>query len=701
MAKIIFRCNYIKGSSKRHKDNYIKYIATRENVEKTISIEKLKEKKENYIDYLGNRPRVAKIGEHGLFSNEGEEVNLNRVAEEVAEHKGTIWTNVISIRREDAQRLGYDSVMEWQSLVRSKVGELSEAFKIKPENLKWYAAFHNESHHPHIHLVVYSKNESEGFIGKSGIEKLRRSFAHDIFRQDFANIYAEESKARDMLKNQSYIKMQKIIEQIKSRTVTNRSIEKDLFLLSDRLSKTKGKKVYGYLKKDVKNIVDNIVEKLAEDELVAELYNEWYKSTNEILKVYAENIPEKVPLSERKEFKSIKNMIINEALKLDISQIECPNIDSNVEIDVPEYNEEVKEQKDKGKTCWSKEFDKAVKMLRENPFDEKAVELMIKEAERGNALAMYELGRIYNSDKAVSKDDEKAQEWYKKSLETFLLMDAEKIVPYMAYRIGKMYVNGLGTEQDYSEGMKWLKKAEEKHIYARYLLGVMYQRGMGVEPDIETAIEYYMESSSIPYASYEVARYLEKKSPERKEAIKSYYATAYYGFLSINEKIQPDDILKATLEYKLGRMSYYGLGTEANTKQAIEYLTEASNKGHQYAQFLLGIIYLKEKEIRDIDMCLKWLTLSAEQGNESAKELIEKIKESQARYLLKYIENSVTNLFRQTASIFEENIKKTYSSESNRMKLSKKRRKELQRKNKNVKEYEETLTMGGDSDVIY
>ena len=205
MAKIIFRCNYIKGSSKRHKDNYIKYIATRENVEKTISIEKLKEKKENYIDYLGNRPHVVKIGEHGLFSNKGEEVNLNRVAEEVAEHKGTIWTNVISVRREDAQRLGYDNVVEWQSLVRSKVGELSEAFKIKPENLKWYAAFHNESHHPHIHLVVYSKNESEGFIGKGGIEKLRRSFAHDIFRQDFANIYEEQNKPRDMLKDQSYI----------------------------------------------------------------------------------------------------------------------------------------------------------------------------------------------------------------------------------------------------------------------------------------------------------------------------------------------------------------------------------------------------------------------------------------------------------------------------------------------------------------
>jgi len=256
--------------------------------------------------------------------------------------------------------------------------------------------------------------------------------------------------------------------------------------------------------------------------------------------------------------------------------------------------------------------------------------------------------------------------------------------------------------------MKWLKRAEEKHVYARYLLGVMYQRGMGVEPDIETAIEYYMESSSIPYASYEVARYLEKKSPERTESIKSYYETAYHGFLSINETLQPDDRLKSTLEYKLGRMLYYGLGTDKNVKKAVEYLTEASNKGHQYAQFLLGVIYLKEKEIRDIDMCLKWLTLSAEQGNEPAKELIVKIKESQERYLAnqkmymaKYIGNSVTNLFRQTASIFEENIKKAYSSESSRMRLSKKRRRELQRKNKNVKEYEEALMMGGDSDVIY
>lgn len=201
MPKLILRCNYLKNAHPSHLANYMNYISTREGVEKidntcgllpaTVKqkeliadiLSKIEDadrmheyydylqrstrenatefitqaleinldiiaKKKNYIDYLANRPRVERIGTHGLFSNEGESVVLPRVAAEVANHPGVIWTNVISLRREDAERLGYDSAAQWQALLRSRVELLCENYKIDSRNLKWYAAFHNESHHP-------------------------------------------------------------------------------------------------------------------------------------------------------------------------------------------------------------------------------------------------------------------------------------------------------------------------------------------------------------------------------------------------------------------------------------------------------------------------------------------------------------------------------------------------------------------------
>lgn len=225
MPRLILRCNYLKNAPPSHLANYMNYIGTREGVEKVDSTMSLlpvtvkqKEliadilskipdadrmheyydylqrptrenasefitqalennldiiaKKKNYIDYLANRPRVEKIGTHGLFSNEGEAVVLSKVAEEVANHPGVIWTNVISLRREDAERLGYDNAAQWQALLCSRVQLLAENYKIDSRNLKWYAAFHNESHHPHVHLVVYSTNPSEGYLTEKGIEAI-------------------------------------------------------------------------------------------------------------------------------------------------------------------------------------------------------------------------------------------------------------------------------------------------------------------------------------------------------------------------------------------------------------------------------------------------------------------------------------------------------------------------------------------------
>ena len=274
MPKLILRCNYLKNAPPSHLQNFVQYIGTREGVEKVSdttallpATAKQKEliqdilnriedadrmheyydyiqkptrenasefitqalennldiiaKKKNYIDYLANRPRVERIGTHGLFSYAGESVVLSKVAEEVASHEGVIWTNVISLRREDAERLGYDSAAQWQELLRSRVQTFAENYKIDSTNLKWYAAFHDESHHPHVHLVIYSQNPHEGYLTRQGIETMRSVLAHDIFRQDFMSIYERKTKQRNLLKEQAEETLQRLIRQMQTGVCHN------------------------------------------------------------------------------------------------------------------------------------------------------------------------------------------------------------------------------------------------------------------------------------------------------------------------------------------------------------------------------------------------------------------------------------------------------------------------------------------------
>lgn len=251
-----------------------------------------------------------------MFTDAGTPVVLSQVQDEVANHKGVIWTHVISLRREDAARLGYDSGKQWQNLIRSKKAMLSKYMKIDSENLRWYCAFHNESYHPHVHLMVYSIKDNDGFLTKGAIEAMRSEIAHDIFRQDFANIYEHQNQVRASLKQGSVNVMTELLQQITLGTCKNKIIEEKMLLLSNRLQNTGGKKVYGYLKADVKSIIDQIVDELAKDERVNKVYRTWNDWQNEILQTYTNKSIPLVPLSQQKQFKSIKNMVITEALKI-------------------------------------------------------------------------------------------------------------------------------------------------------------------------------------------------------------------------------------------------------------------------------------------------------------------------------------------------------------------------------------------------
>lgn len=375
MAKLVTKFKYLKPNRKVSAGGYAKYIATREGVEKiddtkkfapvTAKQKNLIEKilkdfpdskdmfeyadyleKQNqgsasdfisrvmedyayeisgrkaYADYIATRPRAERFGSHGLFTDDGVQVQLSKVTEELDKHKGNIWTAIISIRREDAERLGFNTGTRWRDMLRTQTEALAKNLKIPMENLRWYAAFHNESHHPHVHLIAYSTVENEGYLTQKGVENLRSSFEKDIFQQDLMSIYERQTEHRDKLRAEVRDIVDDLFSKINSEIYINASIQHKLLELADRLSKTKGKKVYGYLKPDVKAIVDSIVEELANDSRIKKLYDLWYEQKENTIRTYTDEMPDRIPLVQNKEFKSIKNAVIKEALKLNLAEDE-------------------------------------------------------------------------------------------------------------------------------------------------------------------------------------------------------------------------------------------------------------------------------------------------------------------------------------------------------------------------------------------
>ena len=708
MPKLILRCNYLKNAPPSHLANYMNYISTREGVEKidnTCSLlpatvkqkdliadilskiedaDRMHEyydylqrptrenatefitqalennldiivKKKNYIDYLANRPRAERIGTHGLFSNEGESIVLSRVAEEVANHQGAIWTNVISLRREDAERLGYDNAAQWQALLRSRVELLCENYKIDSRNLKWYAAFHNESHHPHVHLVVYSKNPSEGNLTKKGIDTMRSTYAHDVFRQEFMSIYEKKMQQREQLKEQANKSLLFLLQEMQSGICHNEKIAEQMMVLSKRLMNTGGKKVYGYLKADVKAIVNRIVDELAKEEKVAECYRKWLESNREILHYYKDADAEQLPLSTQKELKSIKNMVIREAVRygegyLYTEDEELEDLETELEeidgayysevaedmVEVPvDYSDDEPEAEELDSQEYYAKWTDTYKEAREylygtpdmEPDEEAAYEIMKEEAEQGNAYAMADMGKMYAQGIFVEADQAIAQEWYEKALTAMLAVEDRKENAYLEYRIGKMYQYGLGTEENLSEAVKWFGVASDKeHKYALYSLGMLYLHGKGVEQDEKEACQLFLRSQKKgnPYASFELGKLYEAgRGTERNtELAEKCYRVAFLGFLNLEKKSRDD-----TLWYRIGAMYLQGNGTEMDEKEAEKYLLMAADYGNIHASYQLAKLYIRQEtetlrreleertDYEKINKALEWLTIASEQGN--------------------------------------------------------------------------------------
>ena len=372
MPRVIFKCPHIKGGTPKaaaHLGNAVNYYATRKGVQRIDPgkinlpatenqinmVEKLVRefplskgleeyadyqesptrghasefitraiednldqisKMENYVDYIAKLPRAQRFGSHGLFTGSNEPLTLSKVQDEVAHHPGTVWLPVISLRREDAARLGFDNAERWKSFLSSYSVEMAKAMKIPLEQFRWYAAFHDESHHPHVHMVCYSADGKSGFLTAHGIERIKSGLAKEIFKNDLTEIYAKQTQRRDSLNQDSQKVLRQIIRQMQDGTLSNERIEQLMLELAKQLKNTSGKKQYGYLKPSVKSLVDEIVNELERDERVAAAYNLWYEMREEVLRTYKDDLPKRIPLSRQKEFKRIKNIVIQEAVQL-------------------------------------------------------------------------------------------------------------------------------------------------------------------------------------------------------------------------------------------------------------------------------------------------------------------------------------------------------------------------------------------------
>ena len=620
-----------------------------------------------YADYIATRPRAERFGSHGLFTDDGVEVQLSEVSKELNAYQGNVYTAILSLKREDAARLGFDHGGRWRDFLRGQTPTLSENLKIPMNHLRWYAAFHNEGHHPHVHLIAYSTVPGEGHLSAKGVEKMRSVFAREIFSQELMFTYQQQTEYRDRLREQGRERVSEIVAKINAGEYLNPRIEELLVQLSDRLSRTTGKKVYGYLKSDVKAIVEQIVAELAENENIRELYDLWYEQREDVLRTYTDHFPERVPLEQNREFKSIRNAVIQEALKIndlirqaadpepqqDVMETEFPSVEEPdpVPIEDPDWwsdhyrpqfiQKETGGEADTYENCaaesapvrrasdgrdwWSDNYKQARRFLygteEKKPDFQKAMPLLDTEARGGNGYACYDLGRMYLLGLGCDADEEEAQTWFRNALEAFQKAEqtAEK-KGYLRYRIGKCHALGHGTEQNYEESARWFRQAvEDNNPFAAYSLGGQYLRGQGVEQSSTEAYRLYTMAAvrGNAYAQYQLGRMYRDGigTGADLEESKRWYAKAYAGFLAMEAAMADDKLC-----YRLGSMNMTGTGTEVDLEKSRYYFEKAVELGSVDALYGLGKLYLKpEFSEYDPEKAVEYLELAAAKDNAFAR----------------------------------------------------------------------------------
>ena len=542
--------------------------------------------RQNFVGYMAMRPGVQKRGSHGLFNEKDEPIILDRVANEIANQKGNVWSHVISLRREDAIRLGYDNSEAWRQLVMRHISDIAKNQKISLCNLKWYAAFHDTTHHPHIHLLVYSENTKEGFLTNEGINKIRSAFANDIFKDDLQSIYQEQTLSRNELKAVSKTEFKSIVRKVQQGGFENPQLENLIRKLYSQLQNVKGKKVYGYLPPDVKETVNSIFSELAKDNNIRQLYEKWCSLESLKYKSYTQKEKELPPLVDNKVFQPVRNMIIRTVLDMNYPvidvEIEEPEpteqfanddfyVDILLKFDESEQSENDKvtfsdndeptaedfiwsnenevtvdiedyEPQSKYYLKWSTAYKEACKIIynKQSKLEDfkKAEQLLLSESKSGNVLAIHDLGKLYSTDKLGAKDEEKSFAFYQEALQGFMEIepDSDYMFPYEPKFKGQVM------------------KPADMRSYVWYRIGKMHCYGLGTEQDYEKAFQWFLKSSQ---EGHKFA------------------------------------------QYSLANLYYYGNSVEKDLSQAFLWYQKSASQGQPYASYAVAQMYSKGEYVAE------------------------------------------------------------------------------------------------------
>lgn len=461
-----------------------------------------------YAEYIASRPRVERIGSHGLFGDE-DYVDLKKVTAELHSCEKNVWTHIISLKWEDAACLGYDNARTWRNLLRAHRNDIAAAMNIPPNEFRWYAAFHDEGDHPHVHMMAWSAGGSPGYLSPVGIEKIKSALTNDIFHQEMLHVYEQKSQSRDELVAEARRAMLELADEMKRGVCEHPEVETLLLTLSHELKKVKGKKQYGYLSKPAKKQVDEIVDQMARLPLVKSCYEKWLELQQEVNEFYSSKPVERVPLSQQKEFRAIHNAVIQAALRLEHLTFEDRDMGRHDEPDDVLYGSE---------TCgrlWSVICDDSL------PLDlrDAGMERLRTQAEGGDPYAQLLLGRLYREGPLLTPDSVEARYWFEQAaqklpeaqyaLGKLLLTDdvevydreqgvhwltraAESKNEFAAYRLAKE----LLRDGNIAEALPWLTaSAEARNPYAEYLLGKLYWEGEIIPQDMEQAIYWLTQAA--------------------------------------------------------------------------------------------------------------------------------------------------------------------------------------------------------------
>ena len=565
MARLIVKSPYIKCGGGKSAGGYLKYIATRERVEIipddrpptkkqeqliaklvkdfpdakelmeyedyatyptkakasaliTLTLETNWDKLssiDGYAGYIALRPRAERLGEHGLFGDD-DNVDLNKVTDELDHYTGNVWTHIISLHREDAERLGYNHAEAWRTLLRTLRNDIAAAMKIPPEDFRWYAAFHDEGNHPHVHMMAWSVKPNQAYLSKDGIRQIKSTLTNQIFRQELLHVYEQKSKSRDELVAEARKAMLELAKAMQEMTCDHPDAEQMIWELSRQLGQVSGKKNYGYLPKPMKKLVDEIVDQMVRLPIVNEYYQTWWELQCQVEDYYSEEKKRiRPPLSQQKEFRQIKNAVIKEAEHIRMNKISFEDAemqDDGEQISTYGMSYECQELQNAANDVdlSLEERDEAAEQLEQLagsgdahaqyivgtayrdgglliPDVVKARKLLERAAEREIDAAQYALGKLYLSDDADVHDPAKGIYWLKRA--------ADNGNDYAAYRLGKEYLSGKNVPKDAAATAEYLRQAANNgNAYAQYLLGKLYLMGEGVPKDADAAYQWFTKA---------------------------------------------------------------------------------------------------------------------------------------------------------------------------------------------------------------